>query len=365
MTPDTRSHAATETVLRELDSIWRQAGVAWTVLGRLPTEKEGKGDVDIAVSAAHVSAAVESLTQLVAQRDWQLLQVLRHEVTCWYAVIALKADDDWHLVCLDICSDYMMDGHRIIDSVELTQNAQIGPDGWPRPEAAISFRYTLLKTIRKNRYSDEIRTVLNRFAVPVSEALKTALGPGDWQAYELWLQEGQEPSHADHTVALHRLRRRPRERLREALRIADRILRPSGLHLVLTGPDGCGKTTAGKGLKNDIAACFRGVEQVHLFRPQTRRINSAAVAPYDQSARGLLGSLLKAGLVIWRSHRLNWKFVAHARLRSKLVLNDRHAVDLLADPKRFRVQLPWSMLKLVLHFCHQPDLTLVFHATAA
>src|SRR5205807_1218892 len=87
----------------------------------------------------------------------------------------------------------------------------------------------------------------------------------------------------------------------EVLRKLQRIAVPTGICVVLLGPDGCGKSALGDGLMEALAPAFRRTARFHL-RPnlgRKRRPGVPATEPYGKQPRGAFLSCVKLGYLLF------------------------------------------------------------------
>ncbi len=157
--------------------------------------------------------------------------------------------------------------------------------------------------------------------------------------------------------------------MREGLRRLRRIFRPAGLTVAVLGPDGAGKTTLIERLIPMLAPAFRRSRRFHLRPGIVGRGRGSAAGPVEdphaEPARGALASAAKVALFV-----LDF-LVGHAvrvwplKLRSTLVVFDRHYHDLLADPARYRYGAPRWLAALGGLLVPRPDLWLVLDAPPA
>ena len=181
-----------------------------------------------------------------------------------------------------------------------------------------------------------------------------------------WLEaDGDASAQASAPALQDLLAAAPHGGLAEFWRRLQRVLKPSGMHIVFTGPDGVGKSTVIRQLEHTLRPCFRRVQYRHLFTRTHGGSSGPGQAPYGQAPRGLLGSLAKLALIIWRTHRAYWRDIYLARTRSTLILNDRHFIDLQADPARFRVALPAALIALAKRVLPSADITFILVAPTA
>jgi thymidylate kinase len=147
---------------------------------------------------------------------------------------------------------------------------------------------------------------------------------------------------------------------------AGRLFRPQGLHVVLLGPDGAGKSSTIAALETALAPLFATTE-VLGFAPTLKdfikRKPKSTATPHALKARSPAVSLLRAGW--WTA----WGVFSHLSLRwskarSRLILNDRHFVDILVDPVRYRYGGPRPLLKLVWAIMPRPDVVILLDGPA-
>lgn len=128
------------------------------------------------------------------------------------------------------------------------------------------------------------------------------------------------------------------------------------IHVVIVmGPDGVGKSTQIQLLNTKGKEVYRNVEMFH-FRPrillpgrQTRSVDSNVVEPYANRPRSSFVSNLKLLMVVIDYFLFCLKIIIFGRA-SNLVVIDRSIFDIVADPKRFRIQRSPSILKKLFKF---------------
>ncbi len=212
---------------------------------------------------------------------------------------------------------------------------------------------------------------------------REAPGPSRSALAALWPQRAAELADAAasgdwHSVlakaeALRRdvksllIRRNPvhfaKETLRTQARRLGRLIRPPGINVVLLGPDGAGKSSTIDALEKAMAPIFAKTE-VRGFAPSLRQLlkkpSASTSTPHALRPRSLPTSLVRAGY--WTLYgTLGYASVYWAKVRSTLVLNDRHYVDILVDPVRYRYGGPRWLLKAVWAIMPKPDLIILLN----
>jgi thymidylate kinase len=147
--------------------------------------------------------------------------------------------------------------------------------------------------------------------------------------------------------------------LGEGLRIVQRWFQPTGLFLVVLGPDGAGKSTTVGRLTEALGPCFRR-QRIFHWRPNViapkKETGIPSTDPHDEPPRGTLGSIV-ALFAIFLDYWLGFLFVLRPFLaRSGLIVFDRYYHDLLVDPIRYRYGGPIWLAKFLGRFIPPPDL---------
>jgi thymidylate kinase len=211
--------------------------------------------------------------------------------------------------------------------------------------------------------------------------LAECIGNGDWggaatlaraKRRRLWLTEGVR--HPLKSVG--RL-------MATGFRLYKRLANPPGLFLVMLGPDGSGKSTLASMLPEALNSIYAEEKVLHLhWRPKVlaspkallaRRAKSTGEGAYirasdDPHGKPPYGFVLSLARFLWfwadfllgvplRVWPLLW--------RNGLVIVDRYYYDFMIDQRRYRLDLPPSLIRFLARVVPKPDLTLVLDAPAA
>ena len=279
----------------------------------------------------------------------------------------------------DFSADYMFGNLLIRSGTALLDGRRRHGDFW-RPATATEFACRLGRAILKGKLDAGTQKTLTQLFRDDQAGAKSALRP-------MWTRErAAELASAAETgqwnavaVKAAKLRRDLQLRLllrgpgrfastwlgTQAARFA-RLVRPKGLNVVMLGPDGAGKSSTIAALEVALAPLFARSE-VRGFAPTLkqllRRSPSATGTPHALKPRSLPLSLLRAGW--WTAYGLfSHVSLYWARVGSTLVLNDRHFVDILVDPVRYRYGGPRWLLALVWQAMPRPDLVILLHGPA-
>jgi len=350
-----------------------RAGIPYCVLhGYESYPRQIKSDVDCVIDPQTTAAEIHALLHHNSARiGAEIVRCRRYHI-----VLAGKnADGSRCFLTLDLSVDCAFDDMRFYAGTEVLASRRRHRQFWI-PAAHVEFGCYLARTIAKGCLDDargrRLSTLywqdaagcapqVGRFWAPATaEVIISAAISGDWQPVRRRLSSLQGE-----------LRRRVLPRWRLAVNkfsgLATRLMRvwrPDGLNVVLLGPDGAGKSSVIDALSPSLAGAFAR-STCRGFAPPLHRLFRRSRHPTDQPhalpARSLLISLLRAGY--WFAYAtLGYGSLRLALARSTLVLNDRHLIDILVDPKRYRYGGPVWLMWAIWRLSPKPDLIILLDA---
>lgn len=147
-----------------------------------------------------------------------------------------------------------------------------------------------------------------------------------------------------------------------------RYANPPAPWVAILGLDGSGKSTIAKSIKETLGhgKPFMDVRIPH-WRPfffRKCQNMSTFVEPHGKSERGIFSSLAKLGFLVLEWIFGFWQCVLFPRARGQLVIFDRHYIDLLVDPRRYRYGAPLWIARLVGVLIPKPDLFILLDLPA-
>jgi hypothetical protein len=322
------------------------------------------GDLDCAVRG------LDPMWPLRMPPPSRLLQRLHYDVTGWYWVV----ERDGRIIKI-----HTLDDPRGIGVYAFpTELALTAPDD---DADSVRAAYLTSKRLRKGVTSacewkhirslarsnpERFRESLNRiFGTEVTPRLVEALeegvppDPALWRSARMhaWLRRRRTPERAA-SLAVKSLGR-----------LLERVMHPSGLMVVVAGPDGSGKSTLAEALPRFCEGPFRRSLHIH-WRPGVLPslgaiVGAAAGDPTEPHGRPAHGKWVSSGVLIyyWMDFLLgSWLRVLPMRARSGLVVVERGWWDIAADPRRYRMRVSPRMVAALGRLLPSPGLVLTLEA---
>jgi thymidylate kinase len=327
-------------------------------------------DLDIIIAPQNLS-----VLERILRKDnvGQLVQLLQHETSCYYFVLAV-GEDKKRFIPVDAATDYRRDGCVFFSAEELLANRQEWNGFWvAAPD--VEFSYLLVKRVLKGSLAEhqkgrlrELRAVLDEKAYAIARrlfGLKWGEEVTQWLARSDWAALEARLPRLKHALRWQVVKCDPLNSVRYWLPELGRIWRrwryPTGLFVAVLGSDGAGKSTLISHLREKLAGAFRRAEVFHL-RPGlmgARGASGPVIDPHGKPLHPVWLSFLKVPYYVLDYGlgyllKVRWKLV-----RSTLVLFDRYYDDLLVDPLRYRYRgLRW-FVHLARRLVPMPDLCLI------
>jgi thymidylate kinase len=347
----------------------------WTTRGRSPSPPS---DLDIAITSNDLEKLERTLANTPSVRVTQLLQ---HEATCYYFVLAMRQAGTLSFSAVDVAVDYRLDGRIYFTASDLLRHRRKDDGAWvAAPE--VEFAYLLVKKVSKGTLpehqrarvhslyealGEEARGIVHRlFGGRYGDHVADCLARSDWGALEAQL------THLKRALRVALLKRDPFNAIRywgsELCRRWRRWRQPTGVCVAVLGPDGAGKSTLIAHLAKHLGeAAFRRVSVYHLrAHPGERRASPGSVTdPHRKVPHPPWLSVLKVAYYAVL-YLIGYVFIVRPRLvRSTLVLFDRYYDDLLVDPRRYRYGASMRVARSARRLAPRPDLYFVLDVPEA
>jgi glycosyltransferase involved in cell wall biosynthesis/thymidylate kinase len=333
-------------------------------------------DVDIAFSAPPPAAIEPVLRKMSAAGTISILQRLHYDVPYAYYYILLIPGPSPIFLHLDCLFDPIGINKYLLPTPMLLKDAAKGEFGWHsgKPQKVV---YLLLKRAIKGKISAQgLASLRNQFSSPTDalwSEVENWFGPTSRPVIERLLvtedPAGTEIQLAALASEANRLflRRHPIRFIVRFLldlwRKARRFFQPTGLFVVLVGPDGSGKSTLAKLLITRLERGFRRTWWFHWrpnFLPKLRQSsdepNSANTAPADKSKYRGVVSLIRF-IYYWLDFVIGyWLIIYPKKAQTTLVVGERYFPDVIVHPQRYGFDVPTWLLRLASKLVPSPDL---------
>lgn len=342
---------------------------------------EKLGDVDLAVDAKSLIKIGSIVQKYAVQHGFRVLQVLQHEYCAQYFILGKLTNNQIEYLIPDICSDYVRNGRILIKAEMLLESRVFGDDFYksdPLVEAEYIFLKRALKEFWCESHLDDFRNIFLAKKNELLHVLKTYLNNNLLKQFESVIEENNLDNlnnistHLKKSILLKTLLQDPSGyfyyKFNNLIRIIKRIIKPTGLVIVVIGTDGSGKSTVINKLNSTLAPAFRRVKNYH-WKPnilwENNSKNIVVTEPHKYPPRIFILSLVKLFFYIWQYLFGYLLRIYPKKIKSTLVIFDRYYYDMVIDQKRFRMKLPKSFIEFFIPVIPKPDLVFFLKTEAS
>lgn len=341
-----------------------------------------ENDIDIAIDKNSFQRIDSIILSISNELSLKVIQLLQHESHAKYFVI-IGLDKEYFFLKIDPCTDFMRDG-RILLSAEEILNGRIARENYYIPRPEIEAIYILLKKILKGFLTEYHKSKLHDLFSKNKKVINLKINEYFGERYGAilidaleknnWLEVENKLIELKKNVLWKSFQKSPFKVFKywynEVFRIISRISKPTGLVVILVGPDGAGKSTLSANLLPIMQNTFRKTSLQHWrpgLLPKIANIfgtekNHDATDPHKMQVQNKFISIIKL-IYYWFDYLLGYFFIIYPKkVKSTFVLFDRYYYDYYFDPKRFRISTSKHVIKYFISILPKPDLILVLNA---
>jgi thymidylate kinase len=324
-------------------------------------DKEGS---EVHILLPELRGAEERLNGVLGPPIWRVQRAHRSELAYRDRRLHLLDRLEWR-------------GTELVDTAAIRASSIAGPHGVPIvPVTAAAPPLWLFRVLIGADVSEKIRAaVIEAVRVKEEEAFASLVNATGrrWATRLMSLARCESPPQPSFIRALRRamlwrgMMRHSRATLVGCcLELRTEIAlwrRPPVGWVAFIGPDGTGKSTVQAGVQVKLSREFSGSLPVH-WRPGVLRRSESGDAeavrrPHAAALRGRFASIVKLAFLALDWGCGNLVLIRPARAAGRLVIFDRHFVDILVDPRRYRYGGPAWLAALVARLVPYPHLWIV------
>jgi thymidylate kinase len=298
-----------------------------------------------------------------------------------YFVLAICNKDGQSFLELDFSANYQL-GYLVFVTGDLMLKTRRWHQRFWVPAPGLEFSCYLFRRVVKLCLDDEQgsrlsglyrqdpaacrRQISDFWDVESAALVLAAASSGDWDPVRRLL--GCLRAEARRRAIVRRPWRTLRNWLSRMWRSVKLVCWPEGgLDIVFLGVDGAGKSSVIQAIGELSPAAFARTAR-YSFPPRVldrllRRPEAPFKAPHADPPRSFLTSVTLA-ICYWFVHFTvnHYLTIRPALAKSTLILHDRHLVDALVDPRRYRYTGGPSLLRLIWRLVPKPGLVIVLDA---
>lgn len=290
-------------VIAQLNS----AEIPYCVLGGADNNAaNNSSDIDFMVRPGDVNRVAPLMKRAAQSAGARLIQAIEHETTGCYFILAKEDGGEVGYLDPDYATDYRRQGRLWLSAEKVLERAR-QCKGVHVAAVADEFTYYLIKKVLKQSLDGfqlrRLRHLYQRNPVTCRAEILKFWPPATVYGVERALIEGDLCwFHSHLPVLLAELRacspveswrNRVVQKFRDIARVARRVLRPTGMSVLVCGGERNRRAAIAEGLLCRLAPAFRRTAKVHL-----PSLDAAGIGPSFRLASKVLAARLRSTLVV-------------------------------------------------------------------
>lgn len=330
------------------------------------------GDIDIAVSLKDFETIDSTIERFCEKTNFRIIQILKHEYCAKYFVLGKIAENSIEYLIPDICTHYVREGRILLKADKLLYKRQYSGNFFSCNDL-VQAEYIFLKRSLKEKWNEGHYYDFRHIYFSNKEDIEIGLAKYLDDSTKNNFIESMKLNDINLVNGLSNKIRKcilfntflsnpaayANYQTKNFIRILKRIARPTGLFVVILGTDGSGKSTVIEKLKTELAPAFRGTIIYHWkpeFLKKHTTMKKTVNEPHNMPSRSRITSILKIIFYVWQYFLGYYLKIHTSKIRSNLNLFDRYYYDIFVDQKRFRMNLPLTLIRCLALFVPKPDL---------
>lgn len=334
----------------------------------------GARDIDILVIPEHLSAAIAAVCNLANKMQLTFAHYYADERLTQFSLVYREHTKELLDIKIDLFTNSQIFGVEVFSARKMLEDVRLF-NGIPVVSDKFIFLdkwlfHVLVGVSSHSKYDVEFANICSRY----KENLLALLDPLLGKSIAKGLIDSVIAGNASSTPPLPKI---CRQKILRSILIGNglkglahtisfiwhrikNIISPSGIFLSLSGPDGCGKTTVIDDVVRQLGIAYgvNGVIYRH-FRPAAlpriadiakaahaiKSVDTDYANPHRAKPSGIAGSLGRLAYYCADYFIGYFRAVRPILIKRQVALYDRYYFDMICDPGRSRIGLPFSLLR--------------------
>jgi len=335
------------------------------------------GDIDLAFNKNPKNILFPILKSIQKTYEIKIVQCLHYEIPHGYYFIIEYNNEFLHLDCLfdpSGISAYHLSTDFLLDKTTTYENFNV-------VNKSNEYIYNLIKrSLKGNLTENHINKICNNYPTDkmTQKIIEQWIGYDNNQRLKSSIAKNPEEIKTilnsckifiQNTYKKNNTTQYYYGQWLSTLRKFKRFIQPTGIFIVIVGPDGCGKTTINNSSTAALERAFRKTWSFH-WRPNllpklgkaSNNSNFSDNTPSQTSKyRGAISYV--RFFYYWLDFVFGYWFVVYPKkAQTTFIISERYYLDILVHPERYGFSCPKWLIKFFGTFVPKPDLTFLLSA---